>query len=187
MTFSMPTISGELRTARLWLRPPRVEDAEALQAAIEASLPELKRWMPWAHQPSTLAQRREYVAASLARFQEGTELTYLIWASDGETLLGNSSLHHLNWLVPKGEMGYWVATPHTGQGYAQEAAQALTSMALDTLGLRRLEIRCDARNERSARIPRQLGYVQDALFRNDAVAADNPLQLRDTLVFSRVQ
>ncbi|MGX9685847.1 GNAT family N-acetyltransferase [Deinococcus wulumuqiensis] len=57
----------------------------------------------------------------------------------------------------------------------------------NTLGFRRLEIRCDARNERSARIPRALGYVQDALLKNDDVAADDPGQLRDTLVFSRVQ
>lgn len=187
MTFNFPNIPTELRTERLLLRWPRVQDAEALQHAIQVSLPELKVWMPWAHQPTTLEQRREYLQASAERFQEGTELTYLIWTANGETLLGNSSTHHLNWLVPKGEIGYWVATPHTGQGYAQETAQALTTLALDTLGFRRLEIRCDARNERSARIPRALGFTLDVRFRNDDVSADNPLQLRDTLVFSRVQ
>ena len=187
MTFSFPTIPTELRTERLLLRQPRVQDAGAMQAAIQASLPELKVWMPWAHAPATLEDRREYVQASIERFREGTELTYVIWTADGRTLLGNSSLHHLNWLVHRGEIGYWVATPHTGRGYAQEAARALTGLALDTLGFRRLEIRCDARNERSARIPRELGFTLDAVFRNDDVAADNPLKLRDTLVFSRVQ
>lgn len=187
MTVTFPNIPAELRTARLLLRQPRPEDAEAMQGAIEASLPELKTWMPWAHQPATLEQRREYLTAAAERFREGTELTYVIWTADGETLLGNSSIHHLNWLVPKGEIGYWVATPHTGQGVAQEAAQALTTLALDTLGFRRLEIRCDARNERSARIPERLGFTLDARLKNDAVAADNPLNLRDTLIFSRLQ
>ena len=187
MTVTFPNIATELRTPRLLLRRPRVEDAEAMQEAITVSLPELKVWMPWAHTPATLIDRREYIQASMERFQEGTELTYVIWSVNGETLLGNSSIHHLNWLVPKGEIGYWVATPHTGQGYAQEAAQALTTLALDTLGFRRIEIRCDALNERSARIPRQLGFTLDAHFKNDDVAADNPLKLRDTLVFSRVQ
>lgn len=187
VTPNFPHIPSELCTPRLLLRWPRAQDAEALQNAVNASLPELKPWMPWSHQPTTLEQRREYLEASLERCQEGAELTYLIWTADGQTLLGNSGIHHLNWLVPRGEIGYWVATPHTGQGYAQETAQALTRLALDTLGFRRLEIRCDARNERSARIPKQLGFTLDVRFKNDDVAADNPLQLRDTLVFSRVQ
>lgn len=158
-----------------------------MQAAIEASLPELKRWMPWAHQPTTLEDRREYLEASIERFESAEELTYVLWSPDGRVLLGNSSIHHLNWAVPKGEIGYWVATAQTGRGYAQEAAQALTALGLEHLGFHRLEIRCDARNERSARIPAALGYTLDVRFRNDDVSADNPLQLRDTLVFSRVQ
>ena len=61
------------------------------------------------------------------------------------------------------------------------------SGADDELALRRLEIRCDSRNERSARIPRQLGYSFDARLVNDSVAPDAPGELRDTLIFSRVR
>ena len=72
--------------------------------------PQGARWQAVAQSRARLLRA---VQASIERFREGTELTYVIWTADGRTLLGNSSLHHLNWLVPRGEIGYWVATPIT--------------------------------------------------------------------------
>jgi RimJ/RimL family protein N-acetyltransferase len=89
--------------------------------------------------------------------------------------------------VPKGEIGYWMETRHTGQGYATEAARALTDFGFGVLGFRRIEIRCDALNRASAAVPDRLGYTLDARLVNDDVAADGSGALRDTLVFSRVQ
>ncbi|UFA51363.1 GNAT family N-acetyltransferase [Deinococcus radiophilus] len=97
----------------------------------------------------------------------------------------------MDWSVPRGEIGYWIATPHTGQGYALEVAQALTQPALRTqteggLGFRRLEIRCDPRNVRSRRIPERLGYRLDAHLVHDARSADGR-ELRDTLIYSQTR
>lgn len=51
-------------------------------------------------------------------------------------------------------------------------------------GFRRVEIRRDALNEASAAVARACGFHQDALLVNDDVSAQDPTQLRDTLVFS---
>lgn len=177
----------EFRTPRLLLRSPRPEDAAAQVRAIAESHAELRRWMVWAQEVQTPQQATENLTRAQAAYAKGESLRLLVWSADGRELIGSSGFHALDWRVPKAEIGYWIATPHTGQGYAQEVAAFLTDYGLNTLGFRRLEIRCDARNERSAHIPRALGYVQDALLRNDDVAADDPGQLRDTLVFSRVQ
>ena len=40
-----------------------------------------------------------------------------------------------------------------------EAARLLTNLALTKLGAARVEIRCDVLNERSAAVPRRLGYA----------------------------
>lgn len=180
-------IPTQLLTPRLHLRLPEGTDAEALQAAVEGSLPELRPWMPWAQQAGTVQERREYIEATRGRGLERTELTYLMTLPHTGEIVGNCSVHHLDWRVPRGEIGYWVATPHTGKGYAQEAARALTDLLLERLGFRRVEIRCDARNAASAAVARALGYKLDATFLNDDVQADDPTKLRDTLVFSRVQ
>ncbi|MPY67173.1 GNAT family N-acetyltransferase [Deinococcus sp. SDU3-2] len=184
-----PILPTELRTPRLLLRPPHPDDAPAIHAAIQASLPELRRWMIWAQAPLDLAGTVENLTRAAADYAAGENLRLHVWSADGRKFIGSSGYHALDWRVPRGEIGYWIATPHAGQGYATEVARALTDLALRSqedsgLGFRRLEIRTDARNERSARIPRALGYTLDATLRNDAVAADDPAELRDTLVFS---
>ncbi|WP_102125602.1 GNAT family N-acetyltransferase [Deinococcus planocerae] len=186
---ALPPVSTEVRTPRLLLRAPRPEDAPALHAAVQTSLPELRRWMVWAQEPLDLAGTVENLREVAGRFETRENLRYHVWNADGTELVGSSGYHALDWRVPRGEIGYWIATAHAGRGYATEVARALTDLGLRApeeggLGLRRIEIRCDARNERSARIPRALGYRLDATLVNDAVAADDPAQLRDTLIFS---
>jgi len=185
----LPGLSSEFRTPRLLLRAPRPEDAPAVHAAVQASLPELRPWMEWAQAPLDLPGTVENLTRAAEAYAARENLRLLVWTPDGRELVGSSGYHALDWRVPKGEIGYWIATPHAGHGHATEVARALTDLALRPqpeggLGFRRLEIRCDARNARSARIPRALGYTLDATLRHDAVAADDPAQLRDTLVFS---
>jgi RimJ/RimL family protein N-acetyltransferase len=181
------TVPETIATSRLLLRAPRREDGAAVYRAVQASLPELQRWMAWARQPLGEAGYLDNAERAAERFVVRTELRYLIWDRAGEQLMGSSGFHALNWDVPKGEIGYWIGTRHTGQGYATEAAQALTDFGLDVLGFQRIEIRCDPLNGASAAVPRRIGYGLDARLVNDDVAADGTGALRDTLVFSRVR
>jgi RimJ/RimL family protein N-acetyltransferase len=59
------------------------------------------------------------------------------------------------------EIGYWIASAKTRRGYATAAARALTPVALELSGTRRVEIHCDVANTASAAIPRKLGYRLD--------------------------
>jgi RimJ/RimL family protein N-acetyltransferase len=80
------------------------------------------------------------------------------------------------------EIGYWLRTDATGAGYATEAVKLLVRLAFDLLQAERIEIRCDARNARSAAVPRRLGFVHEATLR---CARRNPEnELGDTLVFA---
>ncbi|MHA0035847.1 GNAT family N-acetyltransferase [Deinococcus sp. PESE-13] len=177
----------EFRTPRLLLRAPRPEDAAVQVRAIAESHTELRRWMAWAQEVQTLEQATENLTRAQEAYRTGENLRLMVWSPDGSELIGSSGYHALDWRVPKAEIGYWIATPHTGHGYAQEVTEFLTDYGLNTLGFRRLEIHCDASNERSARIPRALGYTQDALLKNAEVSVADPTELRDTLIFSRVQ
>lgn len=183
----IPEVPAEIRTPRLLLRRPDPADALALRSAIESSLPQLRPWMVWAQEMPPLEATLENLRVAAERFDSRENLRYHLWSADGQELVGSSGYHGLDWRVPKGEIGYWVATKHTGKGYAQEVAQTLTEFALGPLGFRRIEIRCDAANERSARIPLALGYTLDARLIHDDVAANDPSKLRDTLIFSRIR
>jgi RimJ/RimL family protein N-acetyltransferase len=51
---------------------------------------------------------------------------------------------------------------HQGNGYATEAANALLRLGFETLGLRRIIARVDARNTASAAVLRRIGMRQEA-------------------------
>lgn len=187
MSPSLPDLSSEISTARLILRPATPADAESMTQAINISLDDLRPWMHWAQKPYTLEQAQENLRTAEQHFKEGERLRYHIWMPNNNDLIGSTGFHALHWQVPKGEMGYWISSKYQGQGYAQEVAQALTQFALTELGFRRLEIRCDPHNIRSTRIPKALGFQLDAHLVNDDRAADNPSELRDTLIYSRTQ
>ena len=86
--------------------------------------------------------------------------------------------------MPRAEIGYWARTRFAGRGLVHEAVEALTRLGFGTLRLVRIEIRCDRRNERSARVARAAGYPLEGVLRSQSRGGDD--DLRDMLLFARV-
>jgi RimJ/RimL family protein N-acetyltransferase len=175
---------AHLETDRLLLRAPRPGDGAAAYAAIHESLDRLLPWMPWARPEQTVEDVEEYARRSAARFILREELDFFMWRKHDGLFVGGSGLHHIEWDVPRFEIGYWVRTGLEGQGYVTETVNALTAFAFETLQAARVEIRCDARNTRSAAVARRAGYALEACLRRDAL--DPQGQVRDTLLFVRL-
>ncbi|WP_437835409.1 GNAT family N-acetyltransferase [Sorangium sp. So ce1153] len=170
-------------TARLTLRAWRPEDAPLIREAIDSSLAHLRPWMPWAvHEPSSI----EATAALLEKFRDdfaaGRDFHYGIFTRDEREVLGGTGLHPR--IGPGAiEIGYWLRETATRRGYATEAVARLTRVALEELGLTRVEIRCDPRNTASAAVPRRLGYRHvETLEANALTPAGEP---RDTMVWAQ--
>ena len=53
----------ELRTERLHLRAPSRRDIGELDSAIQETIDELQRWLPWAHPGHSRADTRRYLAS----------------------------------------------------------------------------------------------------------------------------
>lgn len=138
------------------LRRPRVDDAEGIAAAVAASLPELRPWMPWATEEAGQPDvQRVRLEEAMPHWEAGADFSYVI-VDDGH-VLGSVGLHAR--IGPGAlELGYWVRSEYTGRGIATASAGALTAAALALPGIDRVEIHCDEANTRSAAIPRRLGY-----------------------------
>ncbi|MCB9765174.1 MAG: GNAT family N-acetyltransferase [Alphaproteobacteria bacterium] len=146
-----------LRTPRLRLSAWRLEDVEALRAALDASDAHLRPWIPFMRaEPRSIEQTRSRVAGFIAFFVAGQHFRYAVWrqpdgALVGEVmLLGRAGPHAL-------EVGYWLHSAHTGQGYAIEAVRALVDAAFTHPDIEALRFRCDVRNTPSNALPRKLG------------------------------
>lgn len=84
--------------------------------------------------------------------------------------------------MPKFEIGYWCRKQFLGEGYITEAMRGITRFGFETLGARRIEIRCDSRHAPSQRVAGGAGYQLEATLRNDRASVDG--QLSDTLIFA---
>ena len=171
-------------TERLTIRSPMPGDGVELQAAVAESLDDLRPWLAWATHIPTVEEEEEAVRRGRARFLTREDLWLLLFLKGTHTLVGGSGLHRMDWDVPSFEIGYFVRSRFAGQGYITEAVRGVTRFAFETLGARRVEIRCDARNERSRRVAERAGFELEATLRNHTVAVDG--ELRDTLIYVRL-
>jgi len=138
------------RTPRLLLRPGFPEDAPALAGIMSDKIARNLAVVPWPYTlrdaEAFLASPRDPVLPSLLIFERTDAAPQLIGACG----LGRR---------PSGavEMGYWIARPFWGRGYATEACGALIDIAR-TLGLDSLEASHFIDNPASARVLDKLGF-----------------------------
>jgi RimJ/RimL family protein N-acetyltransferase len=151
------------------LREPRRSDLDPLHDAIQETLEELVRWLPWAHPGHSRSDTRRYLrSARLARTQR-TALEFIIEDRASGTLLGITSLHRIDWVRHSAGLGYWTRRSSWGKGHATEAARTLTSWAFHTLGLHRIEAHVALDNPASQRV------AENAGFRREGIARENEL------------
>jgi RimJ/RimL family protein N-acetyltransferase len=140
------------RTERLLLRPGWPEDAPALFDAIadERIVCNLAS-APWpyraCHAEAFLATERKPSEPSLLIFGRGRT---------GPQLVGTIGVGSRPGGVK--ELGYWIARPFWGLGYATEAGAALIAIARDGLRLKRLQAGHFLDNPASGRVLEKLGF-----------------------------
>lgn len=138
-----------IETERLMLRFVEPGDAEELNAAVNESRAELAPWGPWLNSHGSLEATRAYIADAIAKNERREEIRLIMIESATGAIVGGTVFHHIEPGVPKLEIGYWVRSSRAGRGYMTEAMRALVRYAIDALGMKRVEIRCSDRNERS--------------------------------------
>jgi RimJ/RimL family protein N-acetyltransferase len=137
-------------TQRLLLRPAWPEDWEALFGGIadQGVVRNLAR-APWPYLPE---HAREFVA----RGQDPRMPNFLMTlpGPQGSQIIGSIGFGETTSGV---EIGYWIARPYWGQGYATEAGRGLLEVAR-LLGFERLEAGHFLDNPASGRVLRKLGF-----------------------------
>lgn len=170
---------------RLTIRAPRAGDGAEMNAAVQETFDNLKLWMPWAKQMPTLEESETYVRRAQCEFLAREDLVMLLFLKGTNTLVGGSGLHRIDWDIPKFEIGYWCRKRFQGQGYISESTEAIARFAFETLGAKRVEIRCDSKNVKSRRVPDRLGFKLEGTLRNSTLSTSG--ELRDTLVFAKIR
>jgi RimJ/RimL family protein N-acetyltransferase len=139
------------RTPRLLLRPGWMEDARALTDAIghDAVLRNLAR----APSPYTLADAEVFLGRP--QLQSLPRLLAFTRTLGAPRLVGGCGIHRDADGAP--ELGYWIARPYWGLGFATEAARAVLGIAR-AMGHADLRARHFADNPASGNVLRKLGF-----------------------------
>ncbi|MCM3764274.1 GNAT family N-acetyltransferase [Neobacillus niacini] len=176
----------EIATERLIIRKPMPGDGKAVYQAMQASMAELKPWMPWADREQTVDDVEANMREAHAKFLTREDLRLHIFNKETGEFIGSSGLHRINWDIPKFEIGYWIDTRHQRKGYITEATEAITNFAFTELNAKRVEIRCDSKNNRSKAVPERLGFQLEGILKNDGLSGDGK-EIRDTCIYAKIK
>lgn len=154
-----------LRTARLELSPPTVDDVDAIFEACQD--PEIQRYTT-VPSPYLREHAEGFIDKVAAWWADGSETVWAMRDADG--LAGMIGLHRL--AAGSGEIGYWVTPRARGRGYLTEAGRAVIDWGFseDGLALQRIEWRAVVGNVASARTARTLGFRYEGLLRQALVS-----------------
>ena len=154
----------ELKTPRLLLRPFRAGDHAAVHAF--AADPQVVRWMDWG--PNTPEETAVFLGISLQSEHETprTHYRFAVVRSADDAVIGSAELHIESPEHRRGAMGYLIATPAQGQGFATEAARAVLTFGFEQAGLHRISATCDPENAGSARVLEKIGMQREGHLRD---------------------
>lgn len=158
---AMPAEAPTLETERLILRPFTVADAPAVQRlAGEKTIADNTLNIP---HPYADGMAEAWIGSHDAALARGESLVLAVTLS-GEGLIGAIGLN-LDRPNRRGELGYWIAVPHWGRGFATEAAKAVIRYGFQSLGLNRIEANHLTRNPASGRVLAKVGMRLEGVHR----------------------
>jgi RimJ/RimL family protein N-acetyltransferase len=139
-----PDFPMPITTDRLIIRPLQIGDAKILHKAILESFNELRRYMQWANNISSLEDTEKYVHDAIENWivkkNDEPYLPLIILDKNTNDFIGGTSFHHYNWDIPSIETGYWIRKSRSGCGLMTEAINAQTQYAFKQLGVKRIAI-----------------------------------------------
>ncbi len=176
----------QIETDRLILRAPlQAGDGNVVHQAIKDSINELKQWLLLFQSIPTVEETEIILRNAHIDFLKRESFRYLIYLKGTNDFIGTASLHGINWKISKCEIGYWINTQFSGNGYMTEVVSELTNLGFQLLKFRRIEIRCESNNTKSRAIPEKLGFELEGILRNEDLSADGK-ELTDTCIYAKV-
>ena len=142
-------------TARLVLRPPTLDDLDAIQAAKEDTWNDLQLWMAWAFDNQRSRQALEQSIRRVMNFQSQAGIALAGFHRINGDFVVRTALD----LTDEPDVyETWVARKYAGQGMATEAANAAIRYAFSHLGAKAISIGFFDGNDASRRIVEKLGF-----------------------------
>lgn len=173
-----------IETSRLKLHMPQAGWGIRLHEAITDGYEDYVHWLNWPAINPSIEFVEEECRRHHSEFIMRDFIRYIIVEKESNQVIGRCGFPPFQafWNIPQFGISYFVRRSARQQGYATEAAQALTTLAFRVLGAKKVEIYCDAENKASQKIPQKLGFIFECSKKGGWPRQDN--QLAELLTYS---
>jgi ribosomal-protein-alanine N-acetyltransferase len=177
------TESDIMNSPETKIRLVEMDDAETLTAHRVRDAEANGRWEPaWPPDFYTVEGQRDRISRRLASCSREEIWPAVVLSDDvviGEITVQNILLRAWR----KGELGYWIATTHQGQGHATRAVELIVRLMAGELGLHRAEAFTQMDNLGSQHVLRKNGFVPFGVARQHIYTAGH---WRDEVLWERL-
>ncbi len=148
------------------VRPLADGDVAGLFAVVDAERERLREWLPWVDRVRSVEDERCWLEGLRAAGRDLEGLGIFV----GGRVVGTVGIRVDPFRVVA-ELGYWVAAAHEGRGLVTRACRLLIEHAFRDLGVHKVVIRAAPGNARSRAVASRLGFVQEAVLREEGLGA----------------
>ena len=176
------TLPRNFQTERLWLRPPRLDDAQAMFDGYSQD-PEVTKYLIWRPHRS-IEDTHGFLKMAFLEMESGKACHYVFERKSDRQVMGTFNLQL------KGSeacFGFAIGKPYWGQGYVTEALKAVLEWTMAREGIRRVYATCDVDNLASARVMEKAGMKLEGRLAKHALHPNISDERRDSFCYSIVK
>jgi RimJ/RimL family protein N-acetyltransferase len=148
------------------IRPLEPADRDAMYAAVIESVAEISPWLPWCHPAYAPSETASFIETTIQWWAQRSQFVFGIVDAANGAFVGSTGVNQINQQHRYANIGYWVRTSRTGQGYASRALRLGAHFAFETLNLQRVEIAVQPENFASRRVAEKAGATPEGVMRN---------------------
>jgi RimJ/RimL family protein N-acetyltransferase len=166
-----------IETQHLLLQMPKAGWGEKLHRAMIDGYEDYVKWLNWPNSIPTPESVEKECRQQHAEFILRDFIRYLIIEKSNGEVIGRCAFpsFQTNWLIPQFGIAYFIRRSKRRNGYATEAAHAMSLLAFKVLKARKVEIYCEAENISSCKIPEKLNFDLEYCQRGGWPRADGEL------------
>jgi len=163
---------------------PTIKNATIIFDVVNSDRKHLKPWFPWEKNTKTIEDSFKYLLDTDERTKKGEKIDYGIFLND--EYIGNVGVFDISKEKKSAEIGYWLSSKFTRNGYMTEAVKILEKEFFENFKLNRIQIKCNDLNKASAGVAKKCGYKLEGKIREDAYD-EYRKKFSNTLIFSKLK
>jgi len=158
--FSDPPTLHTQRLDLVKISPEHAEDMYSYSCD-----PDVTRYLTWSCH-SSVKETERYIKLLQKKYSSGVFNDWGLILKESGKFIGTCGFTSFDYEKNTGEIGYVLAKPYWGQGFAVEAARAVMEFGFDNFGLCGYCAKCIEGNDASMRVMQKLGMSFEGIYKN---------------------